>query len=89
VVLRVHKPLYYAKIADNPETLNLKLLDRVDNLRDMMKIFHTHSGWACAYYEKTQQEFPALLAMTENTAVKALFVRTFDEVGRLVAKVRK
>lgn len=89
LVRTVHKPRYYNIIASNPETLNLKLLDRADNLRDMLKVFHTHSGWASAYLDKTQQEFPQLLARSENVIVKTCYTLAYDEVMKLVAKTRK
>lgn len=63
------KPAYYAKIATEPEAVCLKLLDRADNLNDMVRTVVTERKWAAKYYEKTCREVSPLLDLCCNEEV--------------------
>lgn len=56
-------PKYYGAIARNPDALNIKLLDRADNLNDMARAIHVvrTKRWAEVYWRRTQEEFVPLM----------------------------
>lgn len=70
------KQQYYAKLMRVPDGPLLKVLDRIDNLRDFTRMANmspkTHK-WAAKYAKKTTEEFPAILARVSNAKAIALF----------------
>lgn len=67
------KPVYYKKILECPEAVNVKLLDRIDNLRDMMLILPTQTRWAVRYLKKTEDEVTPILLASNNPAIQELY----------------
>jgi len=57
------KPAYYAKIAAEHDAVLLKLLDRTDNLIDMVKALPNERAWAERYLKKTREEISPLTAV--------------------------
>lgn len=64
-----HKPTYYEKIAEKPEALALKLLDRADNLSEFHRSPDTMIKWGRKYWEKTQREITPLVELCHNEQV--------------------
>ena len=81
-VVRLFKPVYYAAIAQDPDATDLKILDRTDNLTDMVKIVDADSKWARAYMGKTQEEFPSLLAVSRRPGVVAAYFAALATLQR-------
>ena len=54
-------PKYYSAIARNSDALNIKLLDRADNLNDMARALNVARRWAESYWKRTQEEFIPLM----------------------------
>lgn len=64
------KPAYYQRIAEDHDAVVIKLLDRADNLMDMVKVVHEKRPWATSYLRKTAAEFgPVLLANRNPQAI--------------------
>jgi len=91
------KPEYYARILQDKDLIVLKLLDRIDNLRDMRKLLRITDDrklvkWAGAYLRKTQVEFPPLLEVLPKAAAPwvATPVATwfYTEAGHLTAELQ-
>lgn len=67
--LAQNKALYYENIRRTDGAALLKLLDRIDNLRDferMARMSPTTHKWARRYYQKTTDEFPSIVALVDN-----------------------
>lgn len=92
------KPAYYARIMGDREALALKLLDRADNMEDMVRCLPAHRTWAKQYLWKTRTEFEGLalacaypeVAVRYYTALwtldKALTVASMAEAIRPLAE---
>ncbi len=73
-----YKERYYREIAQNNWATMVKLLDRADNLWDIMA-----SGdmkWLTKYYTKTVQEFEPLVKAVTVPEVRKFFLDTLREV---------
>lgn len=90
------KPAYYAKIALEPEAVAVKLLDRADNLRDMVKALPGQRSWAERYLRKTREELSPLAANCRFDIVTARYhealwaldkALTVQEMSRLLRGV--
>lgn len=60
----INKVKYYGTIIDTPGGPEAKVIDRVDNLRDMLRTCHQSPNanrWAARYLAKTLKEFPPVL----------------------------
>jgi (p)ppGpp synthase/HD superfamily hydrolase len=67
------KATYYARILADPDAVALKLLDRTDNMQDVVRIVAARREFADKYLKKTRREFPPLLARCTNTYVLHVF----------------
>ena len=84
---REFKKIYYAQIAESTDAINLKLIDRMDNMRDMRRM-SGNDDWVFTYYKKTIHEFKWLLASPK--CVHENIVDDFMHgVGMLYAHVRE
>lgn len=79
------KKVYYARIAESPETILLKLIDRMDNMRDMRRV--PANDWNYEYYIKTRREFQTLLA-SPHAYHENLIDDFMDDFARLWLHVR-
>ncbi len=69
------KATYYARILEDVDAVALKLLDRTDNMQDVIRIVPARRDFSEKYLRKTRREFPPLLARCANAYVR----RVFDE----------
>ncbi len=81
------KPAYYARIANEPEAVCLKLLDRADNLHDMVKALPGERRWAARYLEKTRREFGDLVHACQNARVIGRFNAALESLEKALAAV--
>ena len=73
---------YYRFIMGHPESINLKLLDRIDNLRDMIRVLPQNKRWATKYLAKTKAEITPLWIASDNAAIKELYAVTVAELEK-------
>lgn len=76
---------YYSFIMGNPDSVNIKLLDRIDNLRDMKRMLPNRKKWAARYLSKTLNEISPLYAASNNRAIQELYTVTLDELMQALA----
>lgn len=67
------KTAYYARILDDPDATALKLLDRTDNMQDVIRIVGPRRDFAEKYLKKTRREFASLFERCRNTYVRGVF----------------
>jgi GTP pyrophosphokinase len=67
------QPRYYAAILKDPEAVDLKLLDRADNLRDMVRVVPQARRWAESYRDRTRKELAPLYESCLNEAVRETY----------------
>lgn len=75
-------PRYYGALRRDPDALVVKLLDRADNLQDMVRMLPRARDWAARYLKKTEAEFAALVPLTENQAARERFEAAVEELRR-------
>lgn len=73
---------YYNRVLLNPDAINIKLLDRIDNLKDMFNLLPKQEKWVRKYLAKTEKEFPKLYAASDNKVIKT----AYDGVIELLKK---
>lgn len=69
------KATYYARILEDADAVCLKLLDRTDNLQDVVRIVAARRDFAEKYLKKTRREFPPLVERCRN----AYILRAYHE----------
>jgi (p)ppGpp synthase/HD superfamily hydrolase len=67
------KARYYAAIVEDSDALALKLLDRADNLGDILRIKDDRPEFAEDYLRKTHREFPPLVEACDNAYARRVF----------------
>ncbi|HEY9855258.1 MAG TPA: HD domain-containing protein [Stenomitos sp.] len=73
-VKSVEKPKYYGiLLGEKGEAIEVKLLDRADNLNDMTRMLPRNRGWAERYLKKTRREFEAVLAVSQNDGAQEIY----------------
>lgn len=78
---------YYAEILADKNAVNIKLLDRIDNLRDMLLLLPKQTRWVTKYLEKTKKEFPPLYAASDNIVIKTAYDGIIDLVEKRLKEV--
>jgi (p)ppGpp synthase/HD superfamily hydrolase len=68
-----HKEQYYAGILDDQDALALKLIDRADNLGDIIRLVADRREFAEKYLRKTHREFPVLVEACDNPYARRVF----------------
>lgn len=88
-----HKETYYAAIKRDVTAINLKLLDRADNLETMFQMLKrtdrpdTDKGtlrWAQAYIAKTRTEIEPLSVLSDNHYVIEVYRRAFNRLSNIL-----
>lgn len=74
-----NKAEYYARILEDQEAINIKVLDRIDNLRDMFLLLPQEARWAKKYLKKTEEEIYVLYEKCDNEAIRELYRVTIKE----------
>jgi hypothetical protein len=88
-----NKAAYYAVICGCPNAINLKLIDRMNNMSDMRRDYALPTadddlrGWVRDYYTKTLREFVPILASPHCTH-ETVFEDFAKEIIRLWFTVR-
>lgn len=72
-VKREGNPRYYGALREDPDALVIKLLDRADNLQDMVRMLPRARDWASRYLKKTEVEFASLAPHTTNQQARHRF----------------
>lgn len=83
-VVIANKDAYYNNLLRTPDAALLKVLDRIDNIRDLTKVASrvpSAHGWAKKYYSKTLAEFSPLLSALaiDETAAGATALKWFHQ----------
>lgn len=76
------KPKYYGAILKDPEAIDIKLLDRADNLRDMVRAIPSARRWAEKYYARTKEEITPLYEASRNEKIRNAYGEAFDALRR-------
>lgn len=92
----VEKDAYYAAIRRDVTAVNLKLLDRADNLETMFQMLRKFDRpdtdkaalrWAQQYLEKSAAEISSLVVLSDNPYVVDVYQRSFHRLSTIVASV--
>lgn len=75
------KAQYYAGILLDQEAVELKLLDRADNLFDMLRVLPKEKRWAKNYYEKTKVEVTAIRKASRNEYAQKTYDLAMTNLG--------
>ncbi len=67
------KAAYYARILADDDAVALKVLDRADNMQDLLRIVAARREFAEKYVKKTRREFAPLLERCGNMYVLRVF----------------
>ncbi|MNS91214.1 Bifunctional (p)ppGpp synthase/hydrolase relA [compost metagenome] len=68
------KPKYYAAILAEPDAIDVKLLDRSDNLWSMVRMLPSNRGWAERYLRRTKEEITPVLKASRNETAKKYYL---------------
>lgn len=79
---------YYAEILADKDAINIKLLDRIDNLRDMLLLLPKQTRWVEKYLEKTKKEFPSLYKASDNDIIKTAYDGIIELVEKRLKEVK-
>lgn len=79
---QINKRNYYDGIMSNIDAVHVKLLDRIDNLKDMASDLPNKSRWASKYLAKTIKEVDPIYEKATNEAIKTLYVQTKNDLSR-------
>jgi (p)ppGpp synthase/HD superfamily hydrolase len=67
------KVKYYAQILGDADAIELKLVDRGDNLRDMARMAHQTRAWSQEFLTKTELEVTQIFHRSVNPKVKTFY----------------
>lgn len=67
------KPKYYAAILREPEAIDIKLIDRADNLWSMVRMLPRNRGWAERYLKRSTEEIGPLVKASGNAVAKGYY----------------
>lgn len=76
------KPKYYGAILTDPEAMAIKLLDRADNLLDMVRMLPRMRSWAERYLAKTEREIQPIYDACPNAYARAAYHRALEDLHR-------
>jgi GTP pyrophosphokinase len=78
---------YFNRLVTNQQAINIKLLDRVDNLRDMERLLSHKTGWAKKQIEESEGEgFQRLYSLCDTPAIQEAFK---DVVNRIKQRIER
>jgi GTP pyrophosphokinase len=76
------KPKYYGAILGDAEAMALKLLDRADNLQDMVRMLPRMRSWAERYLRKTETEIRPIFESCPNAMARAEYAAAIADLHR-------
>jgi (p)ppGpp synthase/HD superfamily hydrolase len=82
------KATYYARILQDRDAVALKLLDRTDNLQDVVRVATARRDFAEKYLKKTRREFPPLLDRCDNAYVLRVFEEQLNALEAMLDRRR-
>ena len=82
------KATYYARILEDEDAVALKLLDRTDNMQDVIRIVGIRQDFAERYLRKTRREFPPLYERCRNTYVREVFAASLADLEAALERRR-
>lgn len=80
------KPKYYGAILEDAEAMAIKLLDRADNLQDMVRMLPRMRGWAERYLSKTEREIQPILEACPNERARTEYVKALADLQRALGR---
>ncbi|HEY9720437.1 MAG TPA: HD domain-containing protein [Oscillatoriaceae cyanobacterium] len=72
------QPVYYGAILQDADATALKLLDRADNLRDMVRMLPHKRDWAARYLRKTRREIAPIADECTNALARERYAAAVD-----------
>jgi GTP pyrophosphokinase len=82
------KPKYYGAILKEPEAMDIKLLDRADNLWSMVRMLPSNRGWAERYLKRTLDEVGPVYKASRNEVAKKYYLEAVSALQAALAKPR-
>lgn len=79
-IKKSEKPKYYSAILRDSEAINIKLLDRADNLNDMTRMLPNARSWAEKYLRRSLEEVGPLAEAADNPQCRAIFEKAVDDL---------
>lgn len=83
------RPKYYREILADAEAIDIKLLDRADNLLDMVRGLPKVQRWATKYLMRTEPELAEVYAASRNEYARQFYQSALEklrlELGKLAA----
>jgi (p)ppGpp synthase/HD superfamily hydrolase len=76
------KPKYYGAILKDPEAMAIKLLDRADNLHDMVRMLPKMRSWAERYLKKTESEIRPIFEACPNEQARQAYAKAIADLHR-------
>jgi (p)ppGpp synthase/HD superfamily hydrolase len=83
------RPKYYAAILEDPDAIHLKLLDRADNLHDMVRAIPQSRRWAENFCRRSKEEMSPLYDASDNEFVRAAYAAALEHLQSALAKGAK
>lgn len=79
-VKKRERPKYYAAILEDPDAIHLKLLDRADNLRDMVRAIPQAGRWAENFYRRSVEELAPIFEASNNERVREIYNAALNDL---------
>lgn len=76
------KPRYYGAILEDSEAMAIKLLDRADNLQDMVRMLPRMRRWAERYLAKTETEIRPIFDACPNAPARSAYAQALADLHR-------
>ncbi len=74
------KPQYYGAILEDPDAMALKLIDRADNLQDMVRMLPRMRSWAERYLKKTETEIRPIFEACPNVMARETYAQAIADL---------
>jgi GTP pyrophosphokinase len=84
----VEKPKYYRALLRDPEAIDVKLLDRADNLWSMVRMLPRNRGWAERYLRRTNEEIQPVYDASRNEVAKKYYQEALQALEAALATSR-
>lgn len=76
------KPKYYGAILKDPDAMAIKLIDRADNLQDMVRMLPRMRSWAERYLSKTESEIRPIFEACPNPRARQQYDQALRDLHR-------
>ena len=82
------KPKYYRALLREAEAIDVKLLDRSDNLWSMVRMLPRARGWAERYLKRTREEIQPVYEASRNEVARKYYVEAVNALEQALADTR-